>query len=211
MIRRCALILLLLAALAALTGCGTVGRYLICRTADLMDVFTLELTPALGLEMHMQMFCFGSSLGYADSPLLGVMMHGRRIGFGKRQTWGYLVRGATLAARPLSDHSIVISRRSRPYEPNIDFWGLCCFKRQGPRMSYIWLNWPELFEVSMGGTMGLVAVHMGVNPAEAVDFMLGFLTYDIARDDFGRLHHRGPAIPTGLDLPFLRPWKNPRR
>lgn len=204
------LALILLVALAAVTGCGRTNRYVERRAADFMDMFVLELTPAFGMEMHMQFLCFGSALGYADSPFVGPMMHGRRIGFGKRHTWGYLVRGRTLATQPLNEYSTVIGGRSRAYEPNHDYWGFGAFKHQGPRMTFAWLDWPELFDVSMGGTLGLVQMHMGINMLEGLDFMLGFLELDIALDDVGRRHNRA-RFPTGRNLPFLEPHRPGRR
>lgn len=48
-------------------------------------------------------------------------------------------------------------------------------------------------EVDMGLHLGIIGFDAGIDPIEIADFLAGFFTGDIARDDYPR--HRPPAIP----------------
>ena len=70
------------------------------RFADLADVLTLELTAGPGVDIHGQATAFcGTAIG--SSKQWGMMMHGRRLGLGSRDTAGILVRTSTDVARDL--------------------------------------------------------------------------------------------------------------
>jgi len=170
--------------LAAL-GCTSPGNYLGNRAADLADVFTAELTIGPGLDVHAQVTgLLGSAFGY--SPQWGLMMHGRFVGTGERNTGGIVITGGTRVSGDLLDPvygDAVYVPRDRAWFPFIRYPALVpAFRRS---------ELARLLDVEAGGA-AIVGVHFGVSPIELVDFLLGFAFLDMVGDDY---RPTPPAVP----------------
>jgi len=192
-------------------GCGAQGcSYVQARVADFADVFTFEATYGPGVDVHAQATgFFGTAVGYSQQT--GVLVHGRACGIGERATVGMLLLAGTAAG---GEDLACLGEGEAPGD-RFGFWAmllpLAFSPAEGVYVGYV-PTWPRTFDVEAGFSAG-VGVHVGVSPGELLDFVLGFTTLDIARDDEGPPPPReqwGPLPPLyGLLHGEWHPWWTP--
>ena len=180
----------LLLALAA--GCSSPGGYVGNRAADLADILTAELTIGPGFDVHTQATgLLGTALGY--SPQWGLMMHGRFVGRGERQSAGILISASTRIAdevmSPLYGNQ-VYAPRNREWFPFLRYPVFVpAFKEN---------ELARVLDIEAGASV-IVGTHLGVSPIELVDFVLGLFLLDPVGDDYrpGAAPVAPPAQPGG--------------
>jgi hypothetical protein len=127
------------------------------------------------------------------------MMHGRHLGMGRRETAGFLLFSATSA----EEQNMPALVGDIDHTDTYDIWVILLpFSVQlapGAHVGYV-PSWPHSFDIAAGGSV-VLGVHLGLSPGEMLDFALGFIGLDVARDDPGARERETP--PASRDLPPL--------
>jgi hypothetical protein len=190
--RRLVFHVLLTPILLILAGCVSPGRF-----ADLRDCgeFSVGVGPGLAIDVD---------LGYLSHPSFGICpmaQRSRMIGTDSRNFYGRWQEGGLtfplvlfLALHPEGGWSPLVSyvsnrdpgARGGKHFGEIDFWlppvpvteGIRKMCKQVPFWTF-----HNAADFSVGATLVAVSARAGINPLEIIDFALGFLGLDIARDD----------------------------
>lgn len=162
----------------ATNGCFA-GRYLADRGADLADVFVAEVGVGPGLEAHAQLTGYLGA-GVGRSQLSVLLLHGRDVGTARRSSSGLLWTAATQVdygrVRSLHGARKHSGRQTRAWRYLLPDSSFSSSRRYRPR-------WPDNFNVEVGAAYFIVGAHVGINPVELVDLLLGIVTIDIVGDD----------------------------
>lgn len=201
---RAARTLLLLAATLA-AGCQSpeARRYGLSRVLDLVDVLPVSVGAGIGLAAEIRATpVVGIGLGYADDWRAGT----DELRFGP--LWWEEERGIPLyryyrfqdyedrlARIPggipeLPDHHRYRAS-SAVFVPGFPQDSLFWFPLFPPYYlpaSWTWTDWTamELLNVEAGVFLGVVGIRVGVAPLQALDFVVGLFTLDMAGDDVRR-------------------------
>ncbi len=174
--------IILVCLLAILAGCAT-GR-----TADLRDCGRASLGLGFGLGAHLE-------LGALTHPAIGIKSTTWRIGFENRDAIGiwqeteYYTPYLIFCEQPESYvRSSKVSGQTAGYWLNL-------------KPSYVDHNtntFNRITDLELGASALLVSARVGINPLEIVDFILGFVGFDIANDD---PKNKGKEKPTTESTP----------
>ena len=153
------------------------GVYCSDRAADLADVLTVELTTGSGGDIHVQCTGYlGAVAGWSSQK--GIVMRGRYLGVGARESSGILLLGATATA---NGSDVGEPGPSGTYR----IWGLLLpvSYQVVPALHVGYApSWPHMADVELGAS-ALVGFHLGLSPGEGLDFMFGLVGLDPAGDD----------------------------
>jgi len=151
-----------------------VSRYVYDRFADAADVGRANLglgSPGLGMDVQLTRYVRGAFGGYQDQNKMGFL--GRKGGFWVEdksilafgKTYRYYLRRKNVVGNIQDSNIELLHLLSGP-----------------PEMQK--LSPPWLFDISL--YVFFIGAELGLDPFEAVDFILGWLTIDIADDDILR-------------------------
>lgn len=189
---------LLLLCLLCVGGCRATGRYARARAADVADVVSLELTHGPGADLHAQLTGYlGAAAGWSTQK--GLMLHGRHVGLGRRETAGFVLLSATAA----EGQKMWSLAGDAPHPDTYSIWALLLplsmQAAPGVHLGYV-PSWPHTFDVAVGGSL-LVGFHVGLSPIELLDCAVGLIGLDPAGDDPAIKEEK--TVPEREELPPL--------
>lgn len=161
------------------TGCVTPGRLV-----DLSDCGRFSVGWGVGLMADVE-------LGWLTHPSVGVRARTQRLGIDARDNcgrWDEMEYGSPFLQLMIPAHEAhpLWSYARDPGRPTDEagFWlppvtkGAREFHGVAPHWTF-----HNATDLSVGGTAGVLAVRLGINPLELVDFAFGYAGLDIGRDD----------------------------
>lgn len=204
--RICTLTILSLLVLLG-SGCAAFNTYFFDRMNDLADVVKFDVGFGIGLDAHVSVTdLISTGVGYSDTYRFG--LRGGRFG-----SWRDIHAGIPVATAlvlfsspspgifsrfswdPFVTEFISIGDMSHStasrFEPVVSE-SLLLFNTRLTRGSHRsglfqeteWLEDPIcMFDIEVSATVAIVGVRFGFSPGHLLDFLLGFLTIDIAGDD----------------------------
>ncbi|MBS3763968.1 MAG: hypothetical protein ACLFWL_13670 [Candidatus Brocadiia bacterium] len=161
------------------------------RIADLKDCGRLSIGVGLGLSADVK-------IGDLTHPSLGLMSYTYRVGHENRDISGQwsemegafplvIVANRLGAENPFFASYIADTTRKggaggMEKFHRVGFW--LPFERRKLDKGKLGLSpFNTATDLQAGATLGIVSARAGINPLEIVDFLLGFVGLDIARDD----------------------------
>jgi len=180
----------------ACSGCAPVLAYVTNRGSDFADIFVVEASIGLSAEVHAQVTKYvGTCLGAAYQPW-GVRLEKGDVMLIERFGFGIGVIGYFLSAPRDEDDAPYPG--SWYYSSSGGFYGWLVripghALPEGP-------EWPDNYNIEVGGCL-MLGTHVGFNPIEFVDFLLGFVAVDILDDDSHPSVRQGAATRVRPTMP----------
>jgi len=156
------------------------------RVFDFIDIFEAKMGLGLGVFAGASVTRpLSVGLGYAESVRFG--FDARKAGRFSRTEIGLpFTFIAAFVAGTHSRHAPPASSEIRP----------AALRRRPPIRERAGVPFARKFDVWVSATAGIPSARVGVHPGEALDFVLGLLTIDFARDDRApRRKSVAPAMP----------------
>ena len=168
-------IIFLLSSLAGMTGCAT--PYMVDRKRDAADIFTATVGVGAGVKARVGPFAQGVefSMDYA-----GINGGDTFCGFGKYGDENGMDGAFIISGSELGNSSEISRLRNKYYKAfhilGVAYPGAPCGEVIYPASYFTQID----IVAGLGGT-----IKLGFNPGELLDFILGWATLDIYRDDVG--------------------------
>ena len=170
--------------IAIVAGCAT-GR-----SADLRDCGKLSVGVGLGLGADVE-------IGMLSHPALGLMSITRRVGFEDRTVAGVWTASESYSPAINIIMPIALDRSDYPLSSTLNHSYMRGAKFKGQdrlgRVRGYWINtsgedrersaFNRASNIEVGASLLIVSARVGINPLEIVDYILGFVGIDIAKDD----------------------------
>ncbi|MEK7270894.1 MAG: hypothetical protein AAB215_08155 [Planctomycetota bacterium] len=167
----------------AFSGCG-LNRYLVARAADAADLVQANAGAGPGLLVSLKATEFAHvAAGYSNDWKWGFL--GRHTGAWREENLGFPVSniGEFHAAPSLRLLSALACFQAREVGPFVRGDAEFFWRRLDSRAGKTASPWIDKFDVEAGATAGFVNVRLGISPGQALDFLLGVFTIDLAGDD----------------------------
>lgn len=202
---RFSLFLILLVFLSS-SGCASVGRYFADRGNDFLDIFGLNVSYGAGVLVNVR------ATQFAQVGL--VAFSGARFGFNGRRCLSWYEESIEIGISPfyygrevstasMSSNMPEIHQVMRVYTllgpifalfeteesdvtPQSEKGSFAIIFREDGDKSFDEAYDRRLFDIGFSVHCLLVGIEVFVNPAEAIDFVLGLFTIDLSGDDGGR-------------------------
>jgi hypothetical protein len=173
------------AALLFTTGCADFKTYLKDRGNDLADCFTFRVSMCEGLGVRAQVtnYLTASVGGAKEGVIMGLF--GRAPVIGSGMWFGMGIFDIRIHNFATDDRLYTGRKGLMPQAMSVFGINAVEFKpgrpeyRIEPPTPFI----REKFFIEVGAALGAVGFDLGFNPAEFVDFLLGWTTLDITGDD----------------------------
>lgn len=206
-LRQCGTAGLALLLVVGLAGCGP---YWQDRGNDAKDMFEAGLTVSAkpGFAIYQDYFNYiPHGFSSVDGCFIGNA--NRKLGISKLKdhSWGYLTRGRhhlrVGELDPADHHQISpayvekLKAEGKPMPTENPGWdnGVWGVKPDGPA------PWPSFISCRRNVHLGFIGVHLSMHPGDILDFLLGWTTVDIMKDDYHTQAARNAVEPEAAAAP----------